>query len=95
MGRTFGQAESKLLPFRVELADPSFKPFWDTVAEARKEEDQRAITGSINVGFNGDQANGDSLFKLKTGATLNRRFYPAELRFSANLSLQEESGELG
>jgi hypothetical protein len=93
-GQTIADAEAKFLPFRGDLADARFTPFWDTLAEAKKEEGRRAIGGSISLGFNGDEANGESLFKLKTGATLSRSFHPVELRFSANLSLQAQDGAI-
>lgn len=90
-GQSMAQAELTFLPWKAELFEA--KDFWETLTAARKEEDKRKITGTISAGFNGDQANGDSLFKLKTGAALSRSAYPSELRFSADVSMQVKGKE--
>ena len=89
--QSMAQAELTFLPWKGELSD--YKVFWDTLTAARQEEDRRKINGTISLGFNGDKANGDSLFKLKTGASLSRSAYPSELRFSADLSMQVKGKE--
>jgi len=70
------------------------KNFWSELKFLDKyEREQSKFKGEVEFGFNADESDNQSLYKLNAGIKVTRGIYPGELEFSSDLNVVLNNGQ--